>query len=222
VERTVVVGTAMVVCSMVIGVSIALLMERVPSWCRRLMAFSLVLAWAVPIPVSSEIFAWSTDYNYGVVNWLLGIPRHNWYINSNGGLLVAIAVVVWGAVPLIAITVYASLTQVPGELVDAALVDGANARQVFRRITVPLIKPILVILTTLSVVWDFQVFSQIWILRQSNPTRDYFTLTIYAYTKGYYSHDYGYASAIAVVTVLMLLVVMFFYLRQILQIGEVR
>ena len=99
--------------------------------------------------------------------------------------------------------------------------DGASAVQVLRRVTLPMLRPILLMLTTLSVVWDFQVFTQIWILRQANPTKDYFTLGIYSYAKAYYSHDYGYASALAVVTVLLLIGVMAVYLRQILRMGEV-
>ena len=95
--RTVLVATAMVVLSMLAGLGVALVMGRVPGWCRWLMTFSLVLAWAVPHPVSTEMFAWLTDYNYGVVNWLFGIPRHNWYIDNVQGLGVATAVVVWGA-----------------------------------------------------------------------------------------------------------------------------
>ena len=87
----------------------------------------LVVAWSVPSVVSTEMFAWMTDYNYGVVNWLLGMPRHNWYINNVEGFGVAGAVVVWGAVPLITISTYAALSQVPSELVEAARVDGATS-----------------------------------------------------------------------------------------------
>lgn len=219
-ERTVLVAAAMVVVSMVAGVVVALLMRVVPAWCRWLMTLALVLAWAVPHPVSTEMFAWMTDYNYGVLNYLFGLPRHNWYIDNTQGFAVAGAVVVWGAVPLIAITVYAALGQIPAELVEAARVDGASSSQVLRKVTLPLLRPILLMLTTLSVIWDFQVFTQIWVLRQSNPTKDYFTLGIYAYAKAYYSHDYGYAAALAVVTVLLLLGAMVVYLRQILRMGE--
>jgi N,N'-diacetylchitobiose transport system permease protein len=219
--RTVLVAAAMVVFSMLAGLGVALVMGRVPNWCRWLMTFSLVLAWAVPHPVSTEMFAWLTDFNYGVVNWLFGIPRHNWYIDNVQGLGVATAVVVWGAVPLIAITLHAALGQIPTELVEAARVDGASGFQVLRRVTLPLLRPILTMLTTLSIVWDFQVFTQIWVLRQANPTKDYFTLGIYSYAKAYYSHDYGYASALAVVTVLLLIGVMAVYLRQILRMGEI-
>ncbi|RJL24415.1 carbohydrate ABC transporter permease [Bailinhaonella thermotolerans] len=219
-RRTVVLTVAMVALSMAAGVSIALLMERVPAWIRRAVTFVLVLAWAVPSFVSTQVFAWMTDQNAGVLNSLLGLGRHNWYIDSAQGLSVTTAIVVWGAVPFIAITTYAALTQVPAEIVEAARVDGATGWQVLRRITLPVIRPVLVILTALSVIWDFQVFNQIWILRNAAPAPGYQTLSIYSYVKAYQGHEYGYASAVAVVTVLLLLVVMVFYLRRIVRAGE--
>ncbi|MFI6448185.1 carbohydrate ABC transporter permease [Kitasatospora sp. NPDC050543] len=218
--RTVVLTAAMAGLSMAAGTGIALLMRRVPPWCRRTVTFALVLAWAVPSFVSTEIFAWMTDYNAGIVNRALGMQAHNWYADPVQGLAVATAVVVWGAVPLIGVTVYAGLGQVPAELEEAARLDGAQARQVFRYVTLPVLRPLLALLATLSVIWDFQVFNQIWILRQGAPGPDYFTLGIYAYVKAYAGHDYGLASASAVLTVLLLLVVMVVYLRQIARIGD--
>ena len=221
VERSVLLTVVMVGASMLIGVGIALLMQRVPAWVRWLITLSLVVAWSVPSVVSTEMFAWMTDYNYGVVNWLLGMPRHNWYINNVEGFGVASAVVVWGAVPLIAISTYAALSQVPSELVEAARVDGATSGQILRRITLPLIRPIIRLLTVLSIIWDLQVFAQIWVLRQSSPTQDYFTLGIYAYTKAYYSHSYGYASAVAIVIVLLLAMVVGVYMRSLSKLGGI-
>ena len=86
------------------------------------------------------------------------------------------AIVVWGAIPFVAITLYAGLTQVPRELVEAASIDGANAFRIFRDITLPILKPIFVILTSLSVIWNFQVFTQIWIIRNARPEADYFLM----------------------------------------------
>jgi N,N'-diacetylchitobiose transport system permease protein len=221
VERSLILTVAMVVGSMVVGVGIALVMQRVPAWCRWLMTFALVLAWAVPSFVATEMFAWMTDYNYGVVNWLLGMPRHNWYVNNVTGFSVAVAVVIWGAVPLIAISSYAALGQVSRELIEAARVDGASGGQILRKITLPLIRPIIALLTILSVIWDFQVFAQIWVLRRDNPTPDYYTLGIYAYTKAYYSHAYGYASALAIVVMLILGIIVGIYLKALSKMGNV-
>ena len=70
------------------------------------------------------------------------------------------AIVVWGAIPFVAITLYAGLTQVPRELLEAAAIDGARPWRVFRDMTFPILKPIFVILASLSVIWDFRVFTQ--------------------------------------------------------------
>jgi N,N'-diacetylchitobiose transport system permease protein len=218
--RTLVLTAVMVVASMVVGVLIALLMERVPAWVRGCITFSLIMAWAVPSFISTQIFAWMTEQNFGVLNYVLGLGQHNWYADSNQGLAVATLIVVWGAVPFITVTTYAALTQVPQELVEAARLDGAGGRQVFFGITLPSIRPVLLIVTALSVIWDFNVFVQIWILRNSAPEPGYRTLATYAYVQAYSRHDYGYASAVAVVTVLLLIVVMVLYIRQLVKSGE--
>jgi N,N'-diacetylchitobiose transport system permease protein len=220
VVRTLILTAVMVSLSMAAGIGLALLMERVPAWIRGLMTLSLIMAWAVPTFVSTQIFAWMTEQNFGVLNYVLGLGQHNWYTDAKQGLTVATLIVVWGAVPFITVTTYAALTQVPSELVEAARLDGAGGRQVFFGVTLPSIRPVLVIVTALSVIWDFSVFNQIYILRNGAPNADYQTLAIYAYTQAYQAHEYGYASAVAVVTVLLLLTVMVFYIRQLIRTGE--
>ncbi len=131
------------------------------------------------------------------------------------------AIVIWGAIPFVAITVYAGLTQVPRELVEAASIDGSNAFRIFRDITFPILKPIFVILTSLSVIWNFQVFTQIWIIRNARPESDYFLMNMYSFVTSFSVSNYGLGSAIAVVMVLVMLSVTFFYIRQMVRIGEI-
>ena len=80
--------------------------------------------------------------------------------------MVATIIVVWMGIPFVAFTVYAGLTQIPGEIVEAARLDGANFRDIFRYVSFPALKPILLILTSLSVIWDFRVFTQIYVLQR--------------------------------------------------------
>ena len=70
------------------------------------------------------------------------------------------ALIVWAAIPFVVITLYAGLAQVPQELVEAAEIDGARGWRIFRDVTFPILKPIFLILTSLSVIWDFGVFTQ--------------------------------------------------------------
>ena len=86
----------------------------------------------MPVVVAVNIWYWMVDYEFGVLNWLLtelGIVdyvQHDWFVNPWQGFAVIGAVIVWGAIPFVAITVYAGLTQVPRELVEAASIDGAG------------------------------------------------------------------------------------------------
>jgi N,N'-diacetylchitobiose transport system permease protein len=132
------------------------------------------------------------------------------------------SLIVWGAVPFVTIAIYAGLAQVPGELLEAASVDGAGALRRFRDVTFPVIRPIILILTSLSIIWDFSVFTQPFLLLQSRPNQDYFLMSIYLYEKSIGLHEYGLGAAIAVLMLLILLVLSFFYVRQMVRTGEVR
>src|SRR5438093_11756820 len=123
-------------------------------------------------------------YGFGVVNWTLAklhagnFVRHDWFANPWTGFGVITALIVWGAIPFVTITVYAGLAQVPQELLEAAAIDGAKPLAVFRGVTLPLLMPIFVILTIWSIIWDFQVFQQIWVMLDFRPTSDYYTMAI--------------------------------------------
>jgi N,N'-diacetylchitobiose transport system permease protein len=215
-----------VVISVVGGLLIALLMKQVSRWVRLTMIVAMMLVWAMPQLVAAQVFKWMIDADFGVVNYLIDkIPgvdffKHSWYLDPLQGWTVITALVVWGAIPFLAITMHAGLTQVPRDLVEAATVDGANPWQVFVSVTLPILRPLIVIVTTLSVIWDFQVFTQIWVLRDSKPEREYYSLSIYGFTEAFGSGRYGLGSAIALVTVLLMLGVMAFYIRQMFKIGD--
>ncbi len=130
------------------------------------------------------------------------------------------ALIVWGAIPFVAITLYAGLSQVPNELVEAASIDGANGLRTFRDITFPILKPIFLILGSLSVIWDFQVFNQVWIMRNGRPEDDYYLMSIYSYVTSFGVSQYGLGSAIAVTMILIMFGVTFVYTRQMIRAGS--
>jgi N,N'-diacetylchitobiose transport system permease protein len=213
--------------TMLFGTLVALLLARLGGFMRLLITTGLVLVWAMPPVVSVNIWTWMVDYEFGVANWTLShlglqyFDHHDWFVNPWEGFAVIAAIVVWGAIPFVAITIYAGLTQVPGELVEAASIDGSNAFRIFRDITLPILRPIFVILTSLSVIWNFQVFSQIWIIRNARPESDYFLMSIYSFVTSFSVSNYGLGSAIALVMVLAMLSVTFVYIRQMVRIGEI-
>ncbi|MEU9415451.1 sugar ABC transporter permease [Streptomyces sp. NPDC048272] len=225
--RTTVFAAGAVVLTMVIGMLIALLLQKVSGVVKALISIALVASWGMPIIVATAVFKWLFDADYGVLNYLMsklpGVDMigHNWFASGPQGLAVIMLLVVWGAVPFVVITLSAGLTQVPKELEEAARLDGAGAWGVFRHVTLPILKPIIVMLTTLSVIWDMGVFPQVFVMRNGNPEAEFQLLTTYSYQQAFVVNDYSGGSAIALVTVLLLLGVVAVYMRQMLKIGEV-
>jgi N,N'-diacetylchitobiose transport system permease protein len=215
-----------VALTMVLGTLIALLLARLGAVMRLLITTGLVLAWAMPPVVSVNIWSWLVDYEFGVLNWTLTqlgfeqYEHHDWFVNPWEGWTVIVAIVVWGAIPFVAITIYAALTQVSRDWLEAAAIDGAGGFRSFRDITLPVLKPIFVILASLSVIWNFQVFSQVWIIRNARPEEHYFLMSVYSFVESFNKSDYGLGAAIAVVTVVTMIVATFFYIRQMVRLGE--
>jgi N,N'-diacetylchitobiose transport system permease protein len=228
VVRTIVFTAVCVGLTMVFGTLIALLLARLGRFMRLLLTSGLVLVWATPVVVAVNIFRWMVDYEFGVLNWTLtklhigDFLNKDWFADPTTGFAVITALIVWGAIPFVAITVYAGLSQVPAELVEAAEIDGARRWQVFKDITFPLLLPIFVILTSLSIIWDFQVFTQVWLLRDGEPEEDYWLMSVYSFVEAFRLGEYGFGAAIAVVMVCFMFVATFVYLRQMIRIGDTR
>jgi N,N'-diacetylchitobiose transport system permease protein len=205
---------------------IALLLLKVSAPIRVLLGSGLVFVWATPVIVAIDIWQWMFDYEFGVINYLLtklglgNYIHHNWFENPIQGFAVITVIVVWGAIPFVAITLFAALTQVPDDVIEAAKVDGANPWQVFWQVTAPMLRPIFLIVVSLSTIWDFQVFNQVYVLLNTRPSKDYFTIAVYSYRESFGVTQYGLGAAIAVVMVLVLALVSFFYVRQTLETAE--
>jgi N,N'-diacetylchitobiose transport system permease protein len=225
-QRTVIFTAVNVGATLVIGTAIAVLMTRLAKPIRLMLTAVLIFVWAMPQLVALTIWNWLFDQQFGVVNYVLTklhighFLHHNWYAEPWQGFMVVTFVVVWGAIPFIAITMHAALTQVPDELVEAARVDGASPLQVFRNVMLPILRPIIVILASLSIIWDFQVFTQMYILRDNRPEPWYYLVSIFSFVTSFKAHDYGYGSALSVITLLIMAFVSIFYIRQLIKISE--
>jgi N,N'-diacetylchitobiose transport system permease protein len=219
--RTTIIFTAVnVALSMVFAVLIALLLERVSRPVRVLLGAGLVFVWATPVIPAVNLWQWMFDYEFGIINWALtrigagNYIHHNWFENPLQGFAVITVIVVWGAIPFLAISLHAGLTQVPRELVEAAQIDGARAWQVFVHVTVPILRPLLLVLVSLSTIWDFGVFNQVWVLLNQRPSSDYYVMSVFSFQESFRVSQYGLGSAVAVVTIAILVVVTFLYVRQ--------
>ena len=207
------------VATMVIGTAIALLLGKMSKPVRLLVQTGLLLAWAMPVLAALTIWQWLFDSQYGVINWLLtraglDYTGHSWLLHSTSFFLVATVIVVWMSVPFVAFTVYAALTQVPSDILEAAEVDGANAWQRFRLIVVPTIRPVLLVVGLLQIIWDLRVFTQIYVLQKAGGvTRDTNLLGTYIYRLGIGEGSFGQAAAVAIFMLALTVIITFPYVR---------
>jgi N,N'-diacetylchitobiose transport system permease protein len=225
--RTVVFTAVNVTLTMGLGMLLALLLVRVSTYVRVLLSAGLVLVWSMPVVVAVQVWYWMTNYENGVVNYVLshlGIGdyyQHDWYATTFSQLSIVTLLIVWGALPFVVITLYAALAQVPPDLVEAAEVDGARGWRIFLDITLPILRPILLILTSLSIIWDFGVFTQPYLLiGQSKITSGNYLMSIYLFEEGYFKSDFGRGAAISILMLLMVAVLSVAYVRKMVRIGD--
>jgi len=225
--RTLIFTVANVGLTIGLGTLIALLLARVSSWVRILVTSGLVLVWAMPPVVAVQVWNWMTNYQNGVLNYVLtelhvgDYFHHDWYATTFSQLSMVTALIVWEGIPFVAITVYAALSQVPGELVEAAEIDGARPWRVFFDVTVPIIRPVLLILTSLSILWDFGVFTQAYLLIGQPQIRPgNYLMAIYLFEEGYFKNDYGKGAAISILMLLMVAALSVVLVRKMVRAGE--
>ena len=225
--RTIVFTVANVGLTMVLGTLIALLLVRISTWVRILLTTGLVLVWAMPPVVAVQVWSWITNSENGVLNYVLtelhvgNYFQHNWYETPFWQLTMVTTLIVWGAIPFVAITVYAALSQVPHELVEAAQIDGARSWRVFKDVTMPVIMPVLLILTSLSIIWDFGVFTQPYLLigqGHQDPTN--YLMSVYLYIEGYTKTEFGRGAAISLLMLAIVAALSVVYIRRMLRAGD--
>jgi N,N'-diacetylchitobiose transport system permease protein len=195
---------------------------------RLLLTGGLVLVWAMPPVVAVQVWSWMTNSENGVGNYILtelhlgNFFQHDWYATPFWQLTMVTTLIVWEALPFVAITLYAALSQVPHELVEAAQIDGARSWRVFKDVTMPVITPVLLILTSLSILWDFGVFTQPYLLLGAGhivPAN--YLMGLYVYEKGYALTDFGRGAAISILMLVIVAAMSVVYVRRMLRVGEV-
>src|SRR5690625_5280322 len=165
--RSVALCAVLVTLTMSLGMLIALLMNRLRTSLRVLVSIGLLLAGAMPQLTSTVVWGWMFDSQYGVVNYLLeqlGFEQffqHSWLYSPLSFFLVLTLIITWQSVPFVAFTLYGALTQVPGEVLEAAEIDGANAQRRSCHVTIPIIKPGLAVVLILQWIWGIRVRLQL-------------------------------------------------------------
>ena len=196
--------------SLITGVSTALLVNNRFRG-RTLARLAMALPWAVPEVIAVVIFAWIFDSSFGLMSWLLvtlglsdGMIA---WVSTPGAAFWAVAItMIWKGFPFVSIMTLAGLQSIPTDFYNAAKVDGANVFQRFRWITLPLLMPVLGVTLVLVVLWVFRDFSIIKVLTEGGPLKSTQTLSIMTYDQAFGFFNFGYASAVGVVTLVICVV----------------
>jgi len=222
VVRSLVFCLANAILTVLIGVGIALLMSAVNKTIRLILQISMLLAWAMPVVAAVTVWIWLFDWRRGVINYLLtglglNFSSHNWLGTALGLYFVATVIVVWMSVPFVAFSVYAGLTQVSEEVMEAASLDGASATRRFTSIILPMIRPVLMIVGLLQIIWDLRVFTQIRMLQDAQMPLNSDLLGTYIYRLGVGSGDFSMASALSIFVLLITIVFSIAYVIQLVK-----
>ncbi|MGN9777622.1 carbohydrate ABC transporter permease [Micromonospora sp. H33] len=214
-------AAACVAATLAVGAALAVLLTRVSRWPGYALSFAAMAAWAAPAITGSTVWMFLFDANLGLVNQVLGLDGYNWTYDRYSTFALVGAVVVWHSFPFVMVTLYAGIRAIPGQVLEAAALDGASHWRSFWQIVVPMIRPLLVIVVIQSIIWDFKVFTQIYVMTSGGGIAGQnLTLNVYAYQQAFAASEYGLGSAIGVVMMLILLLVTLLYLRALRRGGE--
>lgn len=180
-----------------IGLATALLLNRrMPG--RRVLRTLLLVPWAVPGVVASIIFLWMLDGSFGVANAGLrriGIEGPPWFVDQRTALAAVILPTVWKAYPLITLIVLAAMQSIPGELFEAAKLDGASALREFRHVTWPGIRGAATLAVMVSALAVFRDVDIIFTTTRGGPSRLTETVALFVYNEGFQYFRMGSAAA---------------------------
>ncbi|QDY78951.1 carbohydrate ABC transporter permease [Streptomyces qinzhouensis] len=224
--RSIVFAGVNVLLIMILGTIVGLLLARIGKKMRVTLMIALVLAWAMPVVASSTVYQWLFAQRFGVVNWVLvqlgfeGMGDHNWFGTQMSTFFVVTLLIVWQSIPFVALSLYAATTTIPKELYEAAALDGANAWRSFTSVTMPFLRPFLYATTFLEIIWVFKAFVQVYTINAGGPDRLTEILPVYAYIEGIGNQHYGMGSAIAMLTIVIMLLLTAYYLRIVLKQEE--
>jgi N,N'-diacetylchitobiose transport system permease protein len=219
--QTVGFAAALVVATLAVGAALAVLLTRVGPVPRTVLSLAALGAWAAPAMTGSTVWMFLFDADLGLVNQALGLDGFNWFYDRWVTFGVVGATIVWHSFPFVMVTLYAGIQAVPSSVLEAAALDGASAWGTFWKIIVPMLRPLITIVVIQSVIWDFKVFTQIYVMTNGGGVAGQNTvLNVYAYQTAFGSSEYGLGSAIAVVMTLILLAITLVYIRALYRGGE--
>jgi len=177
-----------------------------------------ILPWLFTVAVIAVIWRLLLDPS-GVVNYVLhtlGLIEQgvNWLGDPNKALWAVTFINIWSGYPFFMISLLAGLQGIPGDLYEAAAVDGTNWFQRFRHVTLPQLRPVIISMAVLDLIWTSQQFALIWMTTGGGPLHVTEMLSTYTYKQAFSEYEFSTASAAAVIVLLLTMVLAFFYVRQ--------
>ena len=208
-----------VVVSVPLEVTLGLLMAMVlnePFPFRGFVRATLLIPWAIPMAISGRIFELIFNYSYGAANFLLNLlslsaEPINWLGSELGAFAALVITDTWKTTPFAAIILLAGLSSIPRDLYEQAKVDRATLVQRFFRITLPLLKPVLIVAFLFRTIQALQIFDYIYVLTGGGPGGSTTSLSLFAY-QYFASGDFGYGSAASVLLFLLAMALSALYL----------
>lgn len=183
---------------------------------RSIGRLAVFMPYVVMSTVVGVVWTWILDKDFGLMNAYLnvfGIQDVPWLVSENTAMFGIIITTVWWTVGYNVVLFLAGLQDIPGELYEAARIDGARAWAQFRSVTLPMLAPTTFLVLMLTVINSFQVFDQAYVMTGGGPGTSTLTLVQYIYTTSFQFQKFGYGSAIAMVLFVLLVMVAFFQIR---------
>ena len=204
-----------VMAELLLGLMIAIFLNR-PFRGKGIVRAIVLIPWAIPTVVSAKMWEWIYNLDFGILNYILR-EDINWLGSPFWAINAAIFMDIWKTTPFAVLLFMAGLKLIPRELYQAAKVDGASDIQIFINITLPLLKPIVLVVLLFRTLDAFRVFDAIYVLTGGGPGNSTETLSIYAYKTLFQTLQFGYGSALSVVVFLCIGIISLFYVRMLLK-----
>ncbi len=196
---------------LILGMAIAILLNRTFKG-KGVMRSIILIPWVIPTVVTAKMWEWMYNPDFGILNYLLG-ANINWLGSPFWALNAAVFMDVWKTTPFVILLLMAGLQTIPTDLYHAARIDGASDWYIFKRITLPLLKPMILVVLIFRTLDAFRIFDAIYVLTGGGPANTTETLSIYTYKVLFQTLQFGYGSAVAVTVFLCVAIITVFYVR---------
>lgn len=207
-----------VVLQMVIGIGLALFTENLTRG-KKLMRIMILIPWIIPGVVTALMWKWLLQSDVGLINYILmasGIAEKNTLFLSSPDLAIVTLILVntWKATPFWFLMITAGLQSKPLDQIEAARLDGANAFQVLKNVTLPHLSPVIASTGVLTTIWTLNYFDLIWVVTKGGPVNATTTLPIFIYREAFEFNDFGASAACAMISFVIVTLISVPYIKK--------